>query len=166
MISNSRTVHTVPIDDLKPYDEAVGYKRPPKGRRFKPGKSGNPRGRPKGSRSFKTDLAAEMRERITLRDKDGRPHRITKQRALIKMIFASALQNEKSAVTALLAFMKFFGAAQDEPVTEAADLEDLDMIRAYVERTETRRKQQNNSDSNKSIKQKKSRKASDGSTEE
>lgn len=141
-------------------EEAVGYKRPPKNTRFKSGRSGNPRGRPKGSRSFKTDLAAEMRERITLRDKDGRPHRITKQRALIKMIFASALQNEKNAVAALLAFMKFFGTAQDEPITAVADLEDLDMIRAYVARTEARLKQQKESGSNRSIKQKKSRKAS------
>jgi hypothetical protein len=31
-------------------DEKVGYKRPPKATQFKPGKTGNARGRPKGSR--------------------------------------------------------------------------------------------------------------------
>jgi hypothetical protein len=121
-------------------DDQVGYKRPPKSGQFKPGKSGNPRGRPKGSADFKADLAAEMRERMTLRDKNGRAHRVTKQRAFIKLLFASALQNEKSAITALLACMRYFGTGSDDPVPETADLEDLDMIKAYVERTEARLK--------------------------
>jgi hypothetical protein len=119
-------------------DEAVGYKRPPKSGRFRPGKSGNPRGRPKGSADFKTDLAAEMRERITLRDKNGRAQKVTKQRALIKLLFASALQNEKSAIAALLACLRFFGTGNETPATETADLEDFDMIKDYVARTEAR----------------------------
>jgi Family of unknown function (DUF5681) len=119
-------------------EEEAGYKRPPKSGQFKPGQSGNPRGRPKGSANFKADLAAEMRELITLRDRNGRPQKVTKQRAFIKLLFSSALQNEKSAITALLACMRYFGAGSEEPVTETADLEDLDMIKDYVERTEMR----------------------------
>jgi hypothetical protein len=125
-------------------DDPVGYKRPPKSSQFQRGKSGNPRGRPKGATNFKSDLAAEMRERITLRDKNGRPLKITKQRALIKMLFSSALQNEKSAITALLACMRYFGAGTEEPAPETVDLEDLDMIKDYVERTEARIKHQDN----------------------
>jgi Family of unknown function (DUF5681) len=125
-------------------DDPVGYKRPPKKGQFKPGKGGNPRGRPKGSANFKTDLDAEMRERITLRDKNGRPHKATKQRALIKLLVSSALQNEKSAITALLACMRYFGTGHEVPATEAVDLEDLDMIKDYVERTEARIKYEKN----------------------
>jgi uncharacterized protein DUF5681 len=125
-------------------DDPVGYKRPPKKGQFKPGKGGNPRGRPKGSANFKTDLDAEMRERITFRDKNGRPHEATKQRVLIKLLVSSALQNEKSAITALLACMRYFGTGHEVPVTEAVDLEDLDMIKDYVERTEARIKYEKN----------------------
>jgi Family of unknown function (DUF5681) len=119
-------------------EDDVGYGRPPKSEQFKPGTSGNPRGRPKGGASFKSDLAAEMREHITVRDKTGRSHRVTKQRALIKLLFSSALQNEKSAIGALLACMRFFGAGNEEPAQEPADLEDLDMIRNYLARSEAR----------------------------
>jgi hypothetical protein len=121
-------------------DDSVGYKRPPKGSQFQRGKIGNPRGRPKGATNFKTDLSDEMRERITLRDKNGRSYKITKQRAFIKMLFSAALQNEKSATAALLTCMKYFGAGNEEPSPEIVDLEDLDMIKDYVERTEARAK--------------------------
>ena len=45
-------------------DEKVGYGRPPKHSRFRKGQSGNPRSRPKGARGLKTDLRAELSERV------------------------------------------------------------------------------------------------------
>jgi hypothetical protein len=43
-------------------DYKVGYGKPPKSGQFKRGKSGNPKGRPKGSLKLATDLAAELNE--------------------------------------------------------------------------------------------------------
>ena len=40
--------------------------------------------------------------------------------------------------------MRYFGTRNEDPVTEAADLEDLDMIKDYVERTEARIKYEKN----------------------
>ena len=117
----------------------IGYKRPPKHTQFRPGRSGNPRGRPKAVASFRSDFTAEMRERVTVRDDNGRSHRISKQRALIQMLFSAALKNERSAVSAVLACLRHFGADDGEPA-EPADLEDLDMLRAYLERAEARLK--------------------------
>src|SRR5215813_11338593 len=80
----------------------VGYGRPPKASRFKQGKSGNPNGRPKGRRNLATDLAAELGEHVTVRE-DGRPRRVSKQRALIKSLMAKALGGDVRATTAFLA---------------------------------------------------------------
>ena len=79
----------------------VGYGKPPEATRFKPGKSGNPKGRPKGSLNLATDLSAELGEQITVRE-GGRQHRISKQRALVKSLMAKALQGDVRAFGQLI----------------------------------------------------------------
>ena len=49
-------------------DYAVGYGKPPKQSRFKPGQSGNPKGRPKGSRNRKPALNEERLKDIILEE--------------------------------------------------------------------------------------------------
>ncbi len=43
-------------------DYEVGYGKPPRHTRFQPGRSGNPRGRPKDTKNLKTDLIEELAE--------------------------------------------------------------------------------------------------------
>ena len=43
-------------------DYEIGYGRPPKSRQFKKGRSGNPKGRPKGSLNLKTIVRRELAE--------------------------------------------------------------------------------------------------------
>src|SRR5260370_38480133 len=57
----------------------IGYKRPPRDCQFVPGQSGNPNGRPKGTRNFKTDLRQELNEIVSFREGD-REVSISKQR--------------------------------------------------------------------------------------
>ena len=80
----------------------TGYRNPPEATRFKPGQSGNPSGRPKGSTNLGTDLAAELGEPITVRE-NGRTRRVSKQRALIKGLMGKALEGDVRATAALFA---------------------------------------------------------------
>ena len=43
------------------------YRKPPKASQFKPGQSGNQKGRPKGVRNFETDLDEALRALVEVR---------------------------------------------------------------------------------------------------
>src|SRR5829696_4062755 len=49
-------------------DYEVGYKKPPVHTRFQKGKSGNPRGRPKGSANYLTLLRRVLAQKVTISD--------------------------------------------------------------------------------------------------
>ncbi len=53
-------------DDDKDYE--VGYRKPPKHAQWKKGQSGNPKGRPKGSKNMSTILNDMLSERVTVRE--------------------------------------------------------------------------------------------------
>jgi uncharacterized protein DUF5681 len=114
-------------------DYKVGYGKPPRPTRFKRGRSGNPKGRPKDSRKLATDLAAELGERITVRE-EGRSRRITKQRALIKSLMAKALQGDVRANATMLAL---YARVITEPADDTNDeiqVDELEILRRFAPR--------------------------------
>jgi Family of unknown function (DUF5681) len=72
----------------------VGYCRPPLASRFRPGRSGNPRGRAKGARNLRTVVSAVARELVEIREND-RPRRITKLEAAVKQLANRAAKGEE-----------------------------------------------------------------------
>jgi Family of unknown function (DUF5681) len=110
----------------------VGYGKPPKARQFKRGKSGNPKGRPKGSLNLATDLTAELGEHITVRE-DGRPRKVSKQRALIKSLMAKALQGDVRAMGSLLAlYARVITEAPHD--NQPIDTDELQVLRRFAPR--------------------------------
>ncbi|WBL80354.1 DUF5681 domain-containing protein [Bradyrhizobium xenonodulans] len=88
-------------------DQNAGYKRPPVSRRFRPGQSGNPKGRPKGSRNLKTDLTSMMRKRVQIRE-DGEQRFVSRQELVLLRLFEQAAKGETKACTQLFnMIMKF-----------------------------------------------------------
>lgn len=80
----------------------VGYKHPPKEYQFKPGQSGNPKGRPKvEKKDFYTDLVEELQKPITITE-NGERKTLTRQQALIKQLVSSALSGNSVALQKLL----------------------------------------------------------------
>ena len=107
---------------------AVGYKRPPKDRQFHRGQSGNLNGRPKGVRNFKTDLREELSESISIRER-GRDISISKQRALIKRLVASAIEGDARAIATLMSFCaRAFGDDNDD---QQQAPEDREIVQAF-----------------------------------
>ena len=86
-------------DDRDHY--VVGYAKPPKHTRFKKGQSGNPKGRPKGSRNFATDLDDVLSTKVTVQE-NGRPREVTAQQATLLQLVAKALKGDVRAIDRLL----------------------------------------------------------------
>jgi hypothetical protein len=83
----------------RPY--VVGHGKPPKKTQFKKGQSGNPKGRPKGSRNLKTEIERELKRKVTITE-DGRRKRITKREAVAKQLVNKAVSGDPKAIPVLL----------------------------------------------------------------
>ena len=110
------------------HSDSVGYKQPPKGHQFRPGQSGNPSGRPKGVRNFKTDLREELSESISIRE-GGRDISISKQRALIKRLVASAIDGDVRSIATLMSF--YARACGDDHDDQQQAPEDREIVQAF-----------------------------------
>jgi len=69
----------------KRHDFEVGYGKPPRHTQFKKGQSGNPRGRPSGSKNLKTLVREALKEPFIVSE-DGRHRKITKRQAIVTQL--------------------------------------------------------------------------------
>jgi hypothetical protein len=72
-------------------DVSIGYGKPPEQTKFKKGQSGNPYGRPKGSRNLKTLINRELNTTITI-EQAGKKRKIRRKDALVKSLVHDALK--------------------------------------------------------------------------
>jgi len=118
------------------HSDSVGYKQPPKGHQFRPGQTGNPNGRPKGTRNFKSDLREELSEITSFRE-GGRDISISKQRALIKRVVASAIDGDTRSIATLMSFCA--RAFDDDGDDQQQAPEDREIVQAFASRSTKRR---------------------------
>jgi hypothetical protein len=79
----------------------VGYGRPPKGGQFTKGKSGNPKGRPRGSKNLATIVLRESRRSVLVNGSRG-TRTVTKLEATVMQLVNKAAQGELRAAREFL----------------------------------------------------------------
>lgn len=111
----------------------IGYRKPPPSARFKPGKSGNPKGRPKASLDLTGELTKELSESITVRE-NGKSRRVSKQKALLKALVAKALQGDVRAINAVLTLNARLLGETSAPDMDVVDNDELLILRRFAPR--------------------------------
>ena len=71
-------------------EEEKGYGKPPKKHQFKKGVSGNPRGRPKGKKSFTAIFKKLENEKITIQI-NGKTEKLTIEQAILKRVMIDSV---------------------------------------------------------------------------
>jgi hypothetical protein len=111
----------------------IGYKKPPRQTRFKRGESGNPSGRPKGSKNLATLLEKELRQRVVVNE-NGRRRSITKQEAMIKHLVNKALSGDRRLLQLMLEEIRLLETRAASSGTAIIDEADQQVMRQIQER--------------------------------
>ena len=120
----------------------VGYRNPPESHRFGKGQSGNPKGRPKGSKNLSTLLEDTLNEPVVVSE-HGRRKRITKREAVLKQLVNRAAAGNHKAIQLLLSEMRLVeGREQDSSESSLFDEADREVIRQLYHRFRTHRQEE------------------------
>ena len=112
----------------------VGYGRPPVEHQFKPGQSGNNRGRPKGSKNEATIINGILNRKIKI-TQNGKTRQISVLEGMFLKFAEDALKgNPKSA--AFLLGRKQVLESSDQPATPVLDTDDQKVLEFYVKELE------------------------------
>jgi len=114
-------------------NEKVGYKRPPKSTRFRPGESGNPAGRPKRPKTLFAALNEELERAVTLRE-SGQQIIVTKKEALVRDLLRQAISGNLRAHSIIFSLCVRESINDNGRPTDQLAPEDLDVLRSFINR--------------------------------
>jgi len=104
---------------------SVGYGKPPRESRFQPGQSGNPKGRPKGSETFKTKVQKALSGRVSV-SVNGKSKRMSFEDAALMSLMQGLLKAPPDKKIAILKFLQSFRDDDHEAATDELDFAILD----------------------------------------
>jgi hypothetical protein len=120
-----------PSKKAAPENYEVGYRRPPESTRFKPGSSGNPKGRPKKPLTVGAIIESTLAKRVSV-EENGRKKKISLEELIVRQVAAKAAKGDLKATQMLLQLKDRY---QDSPA-EHIDPEDLavdqEILAAYA----------------------------------
>jgi hypothetical protein len=110
----------------------VGFGKPPRSTKFKPGQSGNSKGRPKGAKNFATALEEELNASVPITE-NGKRRKIAKRQVIAKLLVNKAATGDLRAIPLLLNETRiqeghFADATPDEIFDTAEDQKVIDSI--------------------------------------
>jgi hypothetical protein len=118
-------------DDERDYE--VGYGKPPRHSQFKRGQSGNPRGRPAGSKNLGTLVSEALNEPVIVVENGGR-RKISKREAIIKQLVNRSAKADWRAIKILLDIVRELEGRIEPETAEssfsAADEKVIEQIKA------------------------------------
>ncbi len=91
----------------------VGYGRPPKKARFKKGRSGNPKGRPKGSKNFKSIVKDELGRPVEIKV-NGQRRKVSQFEAVVMRAVGDAISGKPRQISLIMDLPNRFGLIEDE----------------------------------------------------
>ena len=111
----------------------VGYGKPPKDKQFKEGKSGNPNGRPKGSKNTYKLMNEIFGQRLEVVD-NGKKIKITKKIAMLTQLVNQGVKGDIKAIVAILPHMLMADIKEEEKeqVMAALNQDDKAIIQRYL----------------------------------
>ena len=112
--------------------QAVGYGKPPAHSRFKPGESGNRRGRPKGSQSIDTIWRSLMARKVTINEGNGH-RRVSLVEAILLASSQRAIKGDTRAARMILELGRRVAEALPEDASPTPEL-DREIIADYFAR--------------------------------
>jgi Family of unknown function (DUF5681) len=83
----------------------TGYGKPPRHTQFRKGKSGNPKGRPRGSKNLTTLLDDALRERVVINE-SGRRKTATKFQVIVKQVVNRAARGDHRSTQLLMSYFE------------------------------------------------------------
>ena len=125
---------------MNPTKYDIGYGKPPKGRPFQKGQSGNPRG-PAGKKGLAAMVAVALDERVTITI-NGRRRRMTKREAIVAQMVDKSTSADLRAIKMLIDMQKDAEAKTGTASPGSAELtgpaelaaEDREVVELFVAR--------------------------------
>jgi Family of unknown function (DUF5681) len=115
-------------------DDGVGYGRPPKATQFKKGQSGNPKGRPKGTRPVGAVLQEILGQRIAVTE-NGRTRRLPALEVMLRRLANDAMRSEPSALKLMLSLVDRYGDSSEAEIRfEDILAEDKEILANFLKR--------------------------------
>lgn len=114
-------------DENAPY--AVGYGKPPSEARFQKGRSGNPKGRPKGSKNLATIVLKESRQKVRINGSRG-TRTVTKAEATVMQVANKSIQGDLRAARD---FIDLIGRSEESAISGTGSLQISELDRQVIE---------------------------------